>query len=219
MDKKTVVITGGSDGLGKAIAKKLASNWNVIIVSPSEEKLKNVAQELGVDYKVCDVSDYTQVEKCMESINSVDVLINSAGIWIEGDLVSNDTQKIKQVFDINTLGAIYMCRAAIPKLKEGTIINIISQAGLTAKPERGIYYASKWALTGFTKCLELDLAPLGTKVVGVYPSLMKTNMFAKAGSNKDTSKGLDVEEVAKSIEFILSLDNHAEITALEIKNI
>ena len=216
------LVTGGSDGLGKAIAKRLvASGWQVIIMSPTEEKLKAVSLELGCEYRVGDISDAAQVEKVVQSISKIDALINSAGIWIEGDLATNDPDKIRRVLEVNTLGTILMCRAVIPKMKSaglGTIINIISMAGLGAKPLRSVYNASKWAITGFTKCLKMETPP-EIKVVGIYPALMRTNMFVTAGNpDKDTSKGLNVEEVAKTIEFVLNFGPDVEISAIEIVN-
>jgi len=225
MNDKVAVITGGSDGLGKATAKRLVTaGCKVIILSPTEEKLKATASELGCEYRVCDVSDEKQVDLCIKEIaatfKKIDFLINSAGVWIEGELTAIDPEKIRRIFEVNTLGTIFMCQAVIPFMRtqgSGVILNVVSQAGLNVKANRSIYNSSKWAVTGFTRCLELDLSSVGIKVVGLYPSMMKTGLFAAAGVAKDTSKGLDVNEVAKAIEFALSSGPETEISAIEIK--
>lgn len=219
---KTILITGGSDGLGKAIAARLAPNNKVIILSPNKDKLGTVAQELRCEYKVCDVRDYTQAEKIINEIGAVDCLVNNAGLWIQGPLEENDPQRIHEVLEVNTLGVINMTKAVIPTMKHqgaGLIVNINSQGGFYAKAERGVYTASKWAITGFTKAMQPELAPHGVAVTGIYPGMMKTDMFNKMGIEKDMSKGLEPEEVAKVIEFLLTFDKPTMFPEIGIKHI
>ncbi|HSX02744.1 MAG TPA: SDR family oxidoreductase [Candidatus Saccharimonadia bacterium] len=219
---KTILITGGSDGLGKAMATRLAPNHRVIILSPDEAKLREAAQAISCDYKVCDVRDYAQVEKTVGEVGAIDCLINNAGIWIEGRLEDNDPTYIHQVLEVNTLGVINFTRAVVPGMKQqtsGLIINVISQAGLHAKAERSVYTASKWAITGFTKAMQLELAPFGIGVTGLYPGMLKTQMFAKVGIKKDLDKALDTEEVAKTVEFMLSLDPRTTLPEVGLKSI
>jgi len=91
------------------------------------------------------------------------------------------------------------------KQKEGTIMNISSQAGLYAKGERAVYNATKWGVTGFTKSLEIELQKYKIRVIGIYPGKLNTKMFEKMGIKKDLSDALDPEEIAKTIEFITTL--------------
>ena len=219
---KIILITGGSDGLGKAIAARLAPNNKVIILSPNEEKLKTVAKELGCEYKVCDVRDYAQAEKTVSEIGTVDCLVNNAGLWIQGQLDENDPQRIHEVLEVNMLGVINMTKAVIPTMKQqksGLIININSQGGFYAKAERGVYTATKWAITGFTKAMQPELAPHGIAVTGIYPGMMKTDMFSKMGIKKDMSKGLEPDEVAKTIEFLLSFEKPIMFPEIGMKHI
>lgn len=219
---KTILITGGSDGLGRAIAARLSPNNRVIILSPHEEKLKQVAEELNCEYKVCDVRGYAQVEKVVKEIGTIDCLVNNAGLWIEGTLESNDPQLIHEALKVNTFGVINMTKAVIPAMKRqksGRIINVISQAGWYAKAERSIYTASKWAITGFTKSIQAELAPLGIGVTGLYPGKLKTNMFSKMGINKNMDGALETDEVAKTVEFILSLDNSTLLPEVGVKHL
>lgn len=218
---KTILITGGSDGLGKAIAAKLSPSNKVIILSPNEEKLRKTASQIGCEYKICDVRDYDQLQAVIAEVGKVDCLVNNAGLWIQGTLEENAPEYIKEVMDVNALGTINATKAVIPLMKQqksGLIINIISQAGWYAKAERSVYTASKWAVTGFTKATQAELAPHGICVTGLYPGMLKTEMFAKMGIQKDMSKGLDTDEVAKTVEFILSFKKPTVFMEVGLKN-
>ncbi len=223
---KIIVVSGGSDGLGKAIAKRLASEHIVIILSPSQKKLQAVAESIESDYECCDVSKYDQVEQAIAKIinrhKRIDCVINNAGVWLEGELDNNDPEQIRKTLEVNTLGTIYLTKAVLPLLKKqggGLIVNIISQSGLYAKPLRSVYNASKWAVTGFTKTLQQELKKYEIGVTGIYPSKLKTKMFEKAGINKDLSDALDPEEVAETIAFILSRKKPVVFPEIGIKHI
>jgi NADP-dependent 3-hydroxy acid dehydrogenase YdfG len=131
---KIIVITGGSEGAGKAMAERLSKENTVIIISRTKEKLEEVAKEIKCEYETCDVSDYSQaqvaINNIIEKYSKIDCLINNAGLWIEGKLEENDFERIKQVIDVNTLGLMYMTKAVIPHMKQnkdGLIINVNMQ--------------------------------------------------------------------------------------------
>jgi NADP-dependent 3-hydroxy acid dehydrogenase YdfG len=219
---KNIIITGGSDGLGKALAKSLSKENNVIIISPTENKLKKVADEIGCSYKVCDVSDYEQVEKCINEIGTIDVLINNAGLWIQDELDTNDSERINSVIDVNLLGVINCSKAVLPIMKqnkEGLIININSQAGINHKAERTVYNATKWGVTGFTKSLQDEVTKYGIRVTNVMPGMMKTDMFKKLNIEKNMANGVDTKEVARLIRFIIDTPSDVMIPEVGIKNI
>jgi len=124
--------------------------------------------------------------------------------------------------EVNTLGTIYLTKSIIPYMKKqhsGNIVNIISQGGLSGKSERSVYTASKFAITGFTESLQLELSKYGIKVSGIYPGKLKTEMFKKVGIEKDLSDGLEVEEVAQFISFLLSLKKDTLILDIGLKHI
>lgn len=225
--KQTIVITGGGEGLGKAIAKRLSKVNQVIIVGIKSEIMEPAAKELDCPFKICDITKVDEVKKTIEEIQNeygqIDVLINNAGIWIQGLLEESDDARIKETFEVNCLGTIYMTKYALPEMKkrnEGTIINIVSTAGISAKPERSVYNASKWAMTGFTKCLQEELKGTQLRVMGFYPSFMNTTLFKNAGIDRDGyDKALDPDELAKTIEFVLTLDPTTSLTEVGIRNI
>src|SRR5688572_10996013 len=130
---KTIVITGGSDGLGKALAEKLASEYKVIILARNEATLHEIAQRIGCVYYVCDVRDAKQVANTFAKISAehgkIDVLINNAGIIVNGELDQIPDETIENVIATNTLGAIYVAKYAFKHMKQhkkGLILNVVS---------------------------------------------------------------------------------------------
>ncbi len=208
-----VLITGGSDGLGKVTAKKLGeSGFLVTILGRDAEKTKTVAAELGCAYVVADISDYVQVEAAVAQTTKdngpIDILINNAGLWIQGALEDNDPEQIKQVMDVNALGTIYCTRSVVPAMKQrknGRIINVISGAGMNGKAERAPYGATKFAVAGFTKCMQLELKPFGVAVDGFYVQAMNTSFFGKSGNTRDMSKALDPAVPADALVYLCGL--------------
>lgn len=223
---KTILITGGSDGLGKEIAKVLTPDNKVIILSPSEEKLKSATEEIGCDYEVCDISNWgevrSSVERIIEKYKKIDCLINNAGVWIQGELDENDVEEINKTVNVNLLGQILMTKVVIPQMKkqkQGLILFINSQSGMYSKSERTVYTATKWGLTGFTKSLQPELAEYGIGVTGIYPGKMKTQMFEKMGIEKDMSNGVSTSEVAQAVKYIVDLPKDVLIPELGIKHL
>jgi NADP-dependent 3-hydroxy acid dehydrogenase YdfG len=152
----------------------------------------------------------------------IDVLVNNAGIWIEGELDRNSVEDIRKVIEVNTLGQIYMTRAVVPlmkKRKSGLVVNIISQAGLNAKAERSVYNAAKFGMTGFTKSMQEELHKYGIRVSGVYPSKVRTELFSKVGVNKSMSGAMAPEDVAQVVDFLVSRPDNVEIPEIGIKDI
>jgi len=224
--KKVVLISGGSDGLGKTIAEYLAKEYQVVVLSPTEEKLKKVSDEIGADYVVADVSDYKSLENAVNKIvakyNRIDCLVNNAGLWIQGELDDNNPSEIKRLLEVNNLGVVLLSKAIIPQMKKqkhGLIININSQGGFYAKPERSVYSAAKWGVTGFTKSLQLELAKYGISVTGIYPGKMNTKMFEKIGIQKGMNDALDPKEVARVVKFLLETDSRVNFPEVGIKNL
>lgn len=222
---KVILISGGSDGLGKAIAKKLVPNNQVVILAHNKTKLEAAAKELGCDFVEAELTDFGSLQSAIDQVLSkyhqIDVLVNNAGVWMEGELDENDAEKIKNLIDVNTTGTIFLTKAVLPKMrleKSGQIINIISQDGLCAKKSRSVYHASKWAITGFTKCLQEDMADENIKVTAVYPGLMKTSLFEKNNVNRDLADALGPSEVADVVEYVINLSSSTYIPEISIKN-
>lgn len=209
---KTIVITGGTDGLGLALAKALvAKQANVVIIGRVQAKVDQSVNELGdtaVGY-VADVRNFDELALISKKLDQVDVLVNNAGVWLEGLITDNSATDIANTVDTNLTGVIYATKAFLPKLTKGEethIFNISSTSGLRGRENQAVYVASKYGVAGFTESLKSDLAKTNIKVTGFYPGGMNTNLFKKAGSAKMNSDWMDVHKVAKIIVFMLEQD-------------
>jgi NAD(P)-dependent dehydrogenase (short-subunit alcohol dehydrogenase family) len=224
---KHVFITGGTDGIGKITAGKLvAAGYTVTVVGLNEAKARETAEEHGASFVVADVSDYSQLEQAVtqaeETNGPIDILINNAGVWLSAPFTETEPEQIKRTIEVSTLGTIYATRLVAPGMRErrsGRVINVISQAGLHAKPLRSVYHASKWAITGFTKSLQEELRVDNISVVGFYPGAMNTQFFAKAGDIKDRSNALAPETAADSLVYLCGLPDNVELLQYGIQSL
>ena len=217
-------ITGGAGALGRGIAACFAKKYQVIILDVDEKVLSITAEKLDVDCQVCDVTDAASVSNAISYVykkyRQIDCLINAAGIYIDGEIEKNDPELMKKVVEVNSFGPMNMCHYVVEEMKKqksGTILNINSTAGLHPKALNSVYHASKWALTGFTQSLQLELAEFGIKVTDISPGLMNTK-FTK-DSEIDLSKAVDIHEVIRAIEFVLSYDKDTYIPEIIIKHL
>ena len=230
---KTAIITGGAQGIGRAISIVLAKNgYNVVInYNNSEKEALELKKYIENNNGIAEVfkADLTKREESkkliqftIEKFKKIDVLINNAGVWLAGDLTECNYDVISNCIDVNTKGPIYMTKAVLPSMyenKKGLIINVCSQASFDSDDFSTVYNASKWAMRGFNRSIQKDLSKKGIKVTGFYPGFMQTNIFKKAGNDYDTSTGLETEKVAKAIEFIISCDDDVIIPEFGIKDI
>ena len=221
--KQVICITGGANGLGRELAASLSSK-NQVVILDIDPKAEAIAHHLDCDFYHCDVADFTNLSLVIKNIfkkyQKIDVFINNAGVYIDGPIETNNPKKIKQVFEVNCLGPIFAANILVPifkKQKSGTIININSTAGLHPKANNSVYHASKWALTGFSESLQLELANSSIKIVDIHPGVMNTKFTQN--TNTDLSESIHPEEVVKAINFILSCDSKTFIPRLTIKHI
>jgi NAD(P)-dependent dehydrogenase (short-subunit alcohol dehydrogenase family) len=216
MMKKIVLVSGGTDGLGRAVADRLRSDHTVVIMSATGPKCLKTARELDCDSAVGDVSNYAACERAVAQVierhGRLDVLINNAGIWLEGPLETLEPEAIHRTFT----------RAALPQMKQqgnGRIINVISSAGKSGKPGKSVYAASKFAITGFTEALQSELAPAGIGVTGVYPGKLNTQFFAKTGIQKSMDNALDPDVVSGLIAQVVEAGPTTQISDLTLGHI
>ncbi|WP_304234346.1 SDR family NAD(P)-dependent oxidoreductase [Jiulongibacter sediminis] len=190
MSGKTTIITGGSKGLGLAMAEAIASaGGNVFLVSRTQEECDSAAQKIEEAYGTkakgyaTDVTDQTKTEAmakaCIDSFGSIDVLINSAGINIRGAIDELSLNDFKKVMDINVTGTWLASRAVTPQMKKqksGKIINLASTLGVVGLANRTPYTASKGAVVNMTKALALELSPFNINVNAICPGPFLTEM-------------------------------------------
>ncbi len=229
MEKRVILISGGSSGVGRAIAERLKTDWDVVIFAPDEARTKAAASELGCSYEVGDVTKDEDIQRIVQAViakhGGLYCLVNNAGVFAEGELDQHDPAVMRRMTDVNALGTMLLTRAALPHMKErksGVIVNIVSQAGLYARGNYPVYTASKWAATGFTKSLQQELAPFGIRVTGIYPGLVRTNIFNAAGvpmTEDDWKASIAPEDVAGAIAWLLSLPEHVLVPELGLKHV
>jgi short-subunit dehydrogenase len=190
---KTLVITGASEGIGRALALELAADGaRLVLAARSAERLAETAAQCRARGArtlevATDVADRAQCERLIEravaDFGSVDVLVNNAGItmWSRFDAVS-DFAVFERVMAVNYFGAMYLTAAALPHLKrsKGLIVAVASLAGLTGVPERTGYAASKHAMVGFFDSLRIELAGSGVDVTVIAPDFVVSEIHKRA---------------------------------------
>lgn len=200
---KIVVITGGSKGLGKAMASCFLKNGaKVEVCSRDESEFLNLENGiLGIKADVTKENELQSLaEKVVAQFGKIDIWINNAGIWLPRTIAEDfDMEKVRIMFDVNVFGTINGARVALRFIKKqgfGSIINIISDSAFVARPMSSMYAASKWAVNGFTKSIRE--ANKNIKIISVYPGGMKTEIFGdKKPENYDSF--MEPEFVANKI--------------------
>ena len=187
---KSAIVTGGSKGLGLAMAAGLASaGASVMLVNRNADEGTAAAQQLADEYGVqttsfaADVTDAAQTEAmakaAFDAFGRIDILINSAGINIRGAIDEVSHKDFQKVMDVNVTGTWLCCRAVTPYMKKansGKIINLASTLGIVGLANRTPYTASKGAVVNMTRALALELAPFAVNVNAVCPGPFLTEM-------------------------------------------
>jgi NAD(P)-dependent dehydrogenase (short-subunit alcohol dehydrogenase family) len=186
---RVVLVTGAAGGIGRAVAERfLARGDAVSLADLDEERLGKAAAELGGEgRRVSTVTtDVRSVAACEAMVRStvdefgrLDVLVNCAGVWVEGPTDRMTEEQWDRTIDVNLKGTFFACRYAIPHLvqTEGCIVNLSSDAGLVGTPETAIYCASKGGVSLLTKALAMELAPRGVRANAICPNDVDTPML------------------------------------------
>ena len=221
---KMALITGGSRGIGKAIALALAEEGvNVAITGRNEEKLKAVVQEIeqkGVKsaYAVFDITSKTEgygaLEKLQKDFGKIDVLVNNAGIAAFGGILEMEDEKWEEIVKTNLFGAYYVVKAVVPSMverKTGDIINISSTAGLKGNAMTSAYSASKFGLIGMSESMMLELRKQNIRVTTLMPSTIASDMSKEVLKITDGNpeKVLQPEDFAELVVDLLKLNKRA----------
>ncbi len=190
LNGKSALITGGSRGLGKALARGFAEHGsNIMICSRHEDELKAAATEIGeglevdVRYRVADLSDRNDTDRlassAMDAFGTVDILINNAGVNVPQPIDEVEDETWDKILEINLTSIMRLTRALVPAMKAqkwGRIVHISSVLGVGSKPARNAYSATKASLMGLAKASALDLGPYGITVNCIGPGPFMTDM-------------------------------------------
>lgn len=216
---KRVIVTGGSDGIGKHICLKLAAaGARVAILGRDAVRLKQVQAEcaaagapdaLGI---ACDIQHPAAIKaaiaQVVEAFGGLDILVNNAGIWHKtGPLDTIAPEMLQATVQTNLTGLMQITQEALPVLRanaESIILNVVSKSGVVAQAGQSVYTATKYGVRGFTEVLKADEAETGVRVGGLYQSGTNTGMFAKAGEDVPNHIFTEPDDLADVVVFVLS---------------
>ena len=187
--RKTVIITGATDGIGKALALLLAKEYNLALCGRSQEKMQELIRELGDSHVFAGCFDITDGEKrrsfCQqvkEVFGTVDVLVNNAGANTKKDKITDiNLDDLRYMFELNCVSAVGMIQQLYPLMarqRSGLIVNILSSCCLFSNPGTGSYSATKDAMEGISKILTKEAKKDKIGVCSVYPGGVDTKLRA-----------------------------------------
>jgi NAD(P)-dependent dehydrogenase (short-subunit alcohol dehydrogenase family) len=228
LNGKTALITGGTKGIGFAIAESLIqAGANVYVCSRTREDVESAVERLSkhglAAGKLCDVRVEEQVvnviQSCEKRFGGIDILVNNAGIGINGKTVEEIIPgEFRETIETNLLGVYYFCHYAIPLLKRGGgyIINISSLAGQNPHPGMAAYNASKFALNGFSEALMQEVRHDGIKVSYICPGSVNTH-FGNDTPSEDKAWQIQPEDIAQVVRDLLAMNERALPSKVEIR--
>ena len=227
MDLKSakVLITGGSDGIGRSLAEAFRGQGSdVVITGRREEHLKATAEELGVGWSLGDVGKEEDavrtVKEFVDQHGRLDVLVNNAGYGFFAPLVELELEALEALYRTNVFGAFLMAREAAKQFirqGSGNLINVSSTAGLRGGPNGTAYYSSKFALRGMTECWREELRRHNVRVMLVNPSEVQTRFASVAGyDQKPSPKKLVGEDIAAAVLGVLKMDNRGFVPEFSV---
>ena len=232
-EKKVALITGGTRGIGREIAKKFAKEGcnlvlNYVSDNTDVEKIKSEFNEYGIDVLVlkADVSVFSDcenlVKEAIEKFGKIDILVNNAGITKDTLIAMMKEDAFDRVIDVNLKGTFNVTKNVVPymmKKRNGNIINISSVVGVVGNAGQSNYAASKAGIIGFTKSLAKELAPRNIRVNAVAPGFIDTDMTSVLSDKVKENINLQIplkrmgkaEEVANVVSFLAN-DESSYIT-------
>ncbi|MGI1846526.1 SDR family oxidoreductase [Rhodococcus ruber] len=216
LDGGSVLVTGGSSGIGAAVATILAGEGaGVVVADVLDDEGTRHAATLGngskfVHLDVTDEAQWSEAVAVAESIGPLRALINNAGILAVGTIEEQTRVEFERVLQVNLVGQWLGMHVAGPALRRGrgVVVNVSSTAGLIGYAGLGAYVASKWALRGLTKTAALEFAPDGVRVCSVHPGPIDTPMTAGMDRGIAATQPIprfgSPEEVARMVRFVVT---------------
>lgn len=221
---RAALVTGGSSGIGLAIARALREDGlDVTVASRTRERVEAAAAELGAHAVVADVGRAEDCDRVVhehrEQFGRLDVLVNSAGIGIAGGIGAAAVKHIDLQLAINLRGLILVTQAALPLLEEarGLIVNISSIAGTMAVPALAVYAATKAGVISYTRSLNAGLEEAGVRATAICPGFVDTRMAAWTGLSSEEM--IQPDDCAEVVRLLLRLSPRARIPEVVIERL
>jgi NAD(P)-dependent dehydrogenase (short-subunit alcohol dehydrogenase family) len=221
---KSALVTGGSSGIGLAIARMLRDEgFELTLASRTKEKIEAAAEQLGalaVAANMADEADCTRlVAEHVERYGGMDMLVNSAGIGIAGTVETIQAKHVDLQLGINLRGLLLTSREAIPHLKKtkGWIVNLASIAGTTPTPGLTVYGATKAAVIALTRSQNAELDDEGVRAIAICPGFVDTPMAEWSGIAPDEM--IRPEDCAEVVRMCLRLSPRARIPQVVIERV
>jgi NAD(P)-dependent dehydrogenase (short-subunit alcohol dehydrogenase family) len=228
---KNALVTGGTRGIGFAIAQALAERGSSVFICGTNpqglEEAISLLRKRGkakIEGAVCDVRDHAQVRSMVrnaaDTLGSIDILVNNAGIGVFNKVEKMDPEEWRATLETNLSGVFYCCHEAIPLMKRaggGYIINIGSLAGKNAFPEGAAYNASKFGLIGFSEALMQEVRYDHIRVSYVMPGSVDTDFGRSPRDSVSGTWKLSPEDVAQTVLNLLELDPRALASRVELR--
>jgi uncharacterized protein len=182
---QVAVVTGGSSGIGEAIARSLTRrDWTCVLPARGEERLRTVAEELGAEWEICDVGDREAVDRTAAAVRErhpkIALLVNNAGVPGRGGFLRASPELIEEVTRTNFLGGVWCLRAFLPALEAAApsdVVDVVSVAGTVSTGAGGAYTASKHAQLAFSRGARAELRSREIRVHTVVPGFVETPGF------------------------------------------
>jgi 3-oxoacyl-[acyl-carrier protein] reductase len=219
------LVTGASEGIGRAIAEALVHEGaRVTITGRREKELRAAAQEIGAEWFTGDVGVEADAVRTVRTVierhGRLDILVNNAGYGIFKPLVDTTLEELEAMYRTNVFGSFLMAREAARQFirqGSGELINIASTSSLKGSANRTAYGSSKFALRGMTECWRDELRRHNVRVMLVNPSEVMTEFAAKAGSPREASdKKLRPKEIADAIVGALKIDSRGFVPEFSV---
>ncbi len=230
LDGQIALVTGAGRGIGRSISLTLAdAGAQVVVCARTVRQIEEVQHEIigaggkavAIPADICDERDVNSLfRKIDKTFNQLDIVVNNAGNGVFNKLIDFSMDDFDQVMHVNLRGTFLCCqnamRAMIPR-KKGYIINITSVAGFRGYDRQSVYCASKHGVMGMTKALALEAQAHNIRVSAILPGSVDTELIQDARPDIDKEELIQLEDIADTVLFLLSLSDHAAIDQIYIR--
>lgn len=181
LDKKVALVTGGSNGIGKAIAQRFLDEGAKVII------FDIVKPDYDVDFYQVDITKEEEIQKAFQKIKHLDIVVNNAGIYFQASIEKTSKEQLNKIIDVNFKGAYFISKYALPLVRKGkgNIINISSAIGIAPEPGSPAYCSTKAAIIMLTKCMAQEYATEGVRVNAILPGPIDTPLLRRVLSSDE----------------------------------